>query len=133
MSGCIARWRIGEGCQPTFARSDGEVEALWRELAAPHRVPVQVDERVLVVHAERRGGQGEALVDEVLGQVVLPREAHRAQLPVHASREAAIRVDAPTEAVARFEDRDAVARLLEQERGGQPGDARTDDHDVTGS
>ena len=32
-----------------------------------------MDERVLVVHAEWRGGQGEALVDEVLGQAVLAR------------------------------------------------------------
>ena len=76
---------------------------------------VEVDERVLVLHPERRRREAEALVDEVLAEVVLAREAHRAELAVHPPGEPAVRVDPAAEPVARLEDRDPVAGLLEQE------------------
>ena len=72
-------------------------------------------------------------MDQVLAQVVLAREAHGAELAVHLPGEAAIRVDPAAEPVARLQDRDAVARLLEQQPGGQAGDARADDRRRGGS
>ena len=51
-------------------------------------------------------GEAEPLVDEVLREVVLAREAHRAELAVHLPGEAAVGVDPATEPVARLEDRD---------------------------
>ena len=61
---------------------------------------------------------------------MLRREAHRAELAVHATGEAAIRVDPAAEPVARLEDGDRVAGLLEQHRGGQAGHPGPDDDDV---
>ena len=71
-------------------------------------------------------------MDEVLSEEVLPGEAHGAELAVHAPREAAIGVDPSAEPVACLEDGDAVPRLLEQERGREPGDAGADDDHVPG-
>ena len=75
-------------------------------------------------------GKHEPVVDQVLGEVVLLREAHRAELAVHPAGEPAVGVDPPAEPVAGLEDRDPVARLLEQEGRGQAGDPGADDHDV---
>jgi hypothetical protein len=60
---------------------------------------------------------------------VLAREAHRTELAVHRPGEAAVREDAATEAIARLEDRDPMAGLLEKQPGGQPGDPGADDDD----
>ena len=75
----------------------------------------------------------EALVDEVLAQPMLAREAHRAELAVHPSGEAAVGVDPAAEPVARLEEGDPMAGLLEQHARGQPGDAGADDDDVRGA
>ena len=99
---------------------------------APDALALEVDEGVLVLHPERRRREPEPLVDEVLAEVVLAREAHRAELAVHPPGEPAVRVDPAAEPVARLEDRDPVAGLLEQQPGGQAGDPGADDDDVAG-
>ena len=120
---------VGRG-PAALAGRQAEVEAVGREVAPAHAPAVEVDERVLVVHPERRRGEAEPLVDEVLAEPVLAREAHRPELAVHPPGEAAVRVDPPAEPVARLEDRDPVPRLLEQQPGREPGDAGAHDDDV---
>ena len=107
-----------------------EIEAGGAEVAAPHAHAVEVDERVLVVHREGRGLELEALVDEPLAQPMAGREAHGAELAVHASGEATVRVDPPAETVARLEQGDPMARFLQQQARDQSSHARADDGDV---
>ncbi len=80
-------------------------------------------------HREGLRGEVEPLVDQVLAEVMLAREAHRADLAVHAGREAAVGEDPAAEAVARLEDGDLVPGLFQQHPGGQARDAGAgDDH-----
>ena len=58
------------------------------------------------------------------------REAHRAELAVHAAGEPAVGVDPAAEPVARLEDGDRVAGFLEEQPGGQAGHPGPDDDDV---
>ncbi len=106
------------------------VERRGVERAAPDGLAVEVDERVLVVHRERRRPELEPLVDQVLAEPMLGREAHRPELAVHPAGEAAVGVDPAAEPVARLEDGDRVARFLEQQPGGQAGHPGPDDDDV---
>src|SRR5215210_1583922 len=69
-------------------------------------------------------------MDEVLAERVLAREPHGTELPIHPAGEAAVRVDAAAEAVARLEERDLVPGFLEQHPGGEAGDPGADDDDV---
>ena len=79
---------------------------------------------------KRLRGELEPLVDQVLAEVVLAREAHRADLAVHPGGEAAVGEDPAAQAVPRLEDRDLVPGLLEQHRRRQARDAGPGDDDV---
>ena len=118
------------GRPAALAGRQAEVEGVGREVAAADALPVQVDEGVLVLHPEWRRLEAEALVDEVLAEPVLLGEAHRPELAVHPPGEPAVGVDASAQPVARLEDRDPMARFLEQQAGRQAGDAGPDDDDV---
>ena len=69
-------------------------------------------------------------MDEVLGQPVLAREAHRAELAVHPTGEAAVGVDPAAQPIPRLEDRDLVAGFLEEQPRRQSRDPGADDDDV---
>ena len=110
--------QVDQGLHRRLQDRGGLVALELRAAATRCALPaVEVDERVLVLHPERGVCKAEALVDEVLSELVLAREAHRPELAVHLPGEAAVRVDAATEPVARLEERDLVARLLEEHPG----------------
>jgi len=120
------------GQDAALRRREREVVGVRRERAASDAPAVEVDEGVLVGHREGCGRQPEPLVDELLAEVVLTREAHRAELPVHATREATVGVDPTAETITRLEDGHSVTGLLEQHRGRQARDAGPHDDHVSG-